>query len=133
MDSPAGSLKDYLVKPGQATKALSEITRKKGSSIDMLRCILLTALDIAEALKFMHRVNTLHGDLKPHNILLVHDKHVRLSTSSVTCLFSGLSVQQTVTWAMGLFSCACVLSYTSYHASVCACRKLSFMVIHTYI
>lgn len=70
-----GSLKDYLVKPGQATKALSEITRKKGSSIDMLRCILLTALDIAEALKFMHRVNTLHGDLKPHNILLVHDKH----------------------------------------------------------
>lgn len=70
-------MKDYLVRPGQATKALSDITRKRGGSIDMLRCILLTALDIAEALKFMHRVNTLHGDLKPHNILLVSDKHVR--------------------------------------------------------
>ena len=43
----------------------------------MMRCVLLTALDIAEALRFMHRTNVLHGDLKPHNILLVKDLSVR--------------------------------------------------------
>jgi serine/threonine protein kinase len=71
------------VRPGQTTKTLAEaITRKQGGSINTLRCILLTCLDVAEGLKFMHRVRTLHGDLKPHNILLVSDKNVRSSAAS---------------------------------------------------
>jgi hypothetical protein len=76
----AGSLKDYLVDPAKPpTKPLAqEISWKRGSRINKTRCALLTALDIAEALKFMHKSTTLHGDLKPHNILLVSDKRVWL-------------------------------------------------------
>lgn len=75
----AGSLKDYLVDPDKPpTKSLAEeISWKRGSKIDKTRCALLTALDIAEALKFMHKAKTLHGDLKPHNILLVTDMKAR--------------------------------------------------------
>jgi serine/threonine protein kinase len=40
-------------------------------------CVLLAALDIAEALKFMHKSKVLHGDLKPQNILLVSVPKVR--------------------------------------------------------
>eukprot|EP00892_Ulva_mutabilis_P007987 jgi/Ulvmu1/5560/UM023_0097.1 len=70
-----GSLKDHLAQPGQPTRTLADAVTKArcSGSIDMLRCVLLTALDIAEALRFMHRTNVLHGDLKPHNILLVKD------------------------------------------------------------
>ena len=71
-------MKDYLIAPGKtATKTLAhEISWKKGSRIDKTRCALLAALDIAEAIKFMHKSATLHGDLKPHNILLVSDSQV---------------------------------------------------------
>jgi serine/threonine protein kinase len=51
-----------------------------------MRCALLTALDIAEALKFMHKSTTLHGDLKPHNILLVTD--LKVGPWSVCMLFA---------------------------------------------
>ena len=63
------------------TKPLAqEISWNLGSRINKIRCALLTALDIAEALKFMHKSTTLHGDLKPHNILLVTDMRVRSRT-----------------------------------------------------
>ena len=50
--------------------------RKRGREVDSLRCVLLTALDVAEALRCMHAGNVLHGDLKPHNILLSPDDQV---------------------------------------------------------
>jgi serine/threonine protein kinase len=53
------------------------IKRHMHISIDPTLCALLTCLDISEALKFMHKSKTLHGDLKPHNILLVSAPQVR--------------------------------------------------------
>jgi serine/threonine protein kinase len=84
-------LKDYLVDPVKgSTKALAEqISWKRGSRIGKTRCALLTALDIAEALKFMHKSTTLHGDLKPHNILLVTDRSVRFLFSACAPCWSG--------------------------------------------
>lgn len=72
----AGSIKDYLVDNPErhGTHTLVEVLnlkRRMNITIDATLCALLTALDIAEALKFMHKSKTLHGDLKPHNILLV--------------------------------------------------------------
>jgi serine/threonine protein kinase len=82
----AGSIKDYLVDnpERQGTRTLVEMLRLKrrmSISIDPTLCALLTSLDIAEALKFMHKSKTLHGDLKPHNILLVSTPQVRLAWS----------------------------------------------------
>lgn len=71
---------DYLASPPKQTPSslAQKITWKdsKGGRIARARCSLLACLDIAEALKFMHKANTLHGDLKPHNILLVSDSQV---------------------------------------------------------
>jgi serine/threonine protein kinase len=68
-------VKDYLVDdPQKGMTTLVEALRRKRNmriSIDPTLCALLTCLDISEALKFMHKAKTLHGDLKPHNILLV--------------------------------------------------------------
>jgi serine/threonine protein kinase len=64
----------------QGTRTLVEmlrLKRKLNITIDPTLCAMLTSLDIAEALKFMHKSNTLHGDLKPHNILLVSAPQVR--------------------------------------------------------
>ena len=52
------------------------------------RCVLLAMLDIAEALRFMHKSNLLHGDLKPQNVLLVSTPHVRFSKPNVYCVVS---------------------------------------------
>lgn len=71
---------DYLVSPlkQKPSTLAQQITWQKSKDvfIDRSRCSLLACLDIAEALKFMHKANTLHGDLKPHNILLVSDHQV---------------------------------------------------------
>lgn len=79
-----GSMTDYLVNPLKQTPSTlaQQIAWKhsKEEFVDRTRCSLLTCLDIAEALKFMHKSNTLHGDLKPHNILLVSDIQVRLNS-----------------------------------------------------
>lgn len=90
----AGSLKDYLVDPAKPpTKPLAqEISWNLGSRINKIRCALLTALDIAEALKFMHKSTTLHGDLKPHNILLVTDMRVRRATAGCWPALPSLAV-----------------------------------------
>ena len=78
----AGSIKDYLVDSPEkhGTRTLVEMLRLKrrlNIDIDPTLCALLTSLDIAEALKFMHKSKTLHGDLKPHNILLVSTPQAR--------------------------------------------------------
>jgi serine/threonine protein kinase len=71
---------DYLVNPlKQKPSTLAEQIswkKRKDDLIDIRRCSLLACLDIAEALKFMHKANILHGDLKPHNILFVTDNQV---------------------------------------------------------
>lgn len=91
------------------TKPLAqEISWNLGSRINKIRCALLTALDIAEALKFMHKSTTLHGDLKPHNILLVTDMKVRRPQLFLCVLFTShqnlqqLCVLSVANW--GLFS-----------------------------
>ena len=46
-------------------------------SASAAQCVVLAALDVAEAIRFMHRSATLHGDLKPQNILLATVPQVR--------------------------------------------------------
>jgi serine/threonine protein kinase len=89
----AGSLYDYLLrKPAtEGSRALKfALSTLKGHqvSMDSKLCALLTILDIAEALKFLHRNSILHGDLKPQNILLCKAETVRPITSRETlCTF----------------------------------------------
>jgi serine/threonine protein kinase len=40
-------------------------------------CALLTALDVANGMKLLHKYKILHSDLKPHNVLLVSSHTVR--------------------------------------------------------
>jgi hypothetical protein len=61
----------------QSLKVALQKLRDHTVSMDSTMCALLTILDIAEALKFLHRNNILHGDLKPQNILLCTAKTVR--------------------------------------------------------
>ena len=77
-----GSLVDYLARnpedrDGWSLKAeLRQRHKKLVINVDDTLCALYTALDVAEALKFMHKSKTLHGDLKPHNILMSADPQV---------------------------------------------------------
>jgi serine/threonine protein kinase len=50
-------------------------------------CALLTALDVANGMKLLHKYKILHSDLKPHNVLLVSSHTVR-HTTSATCTCS---------------------------------------------
>eukprot|EP00892_Ulva_mutabilis_P007988 jgi/Ulvmu1/5561/UM023_0098.1 len=67
-----GSLAGYLSKPGWRGEHLSvRVARRQcGRDVSAARCALLTALNIAEALRHMHVNSVIHGDLKPHNVLL---------------------------------------------------------------
>ena len=75
----AGSLRVYLTPPEGEPQHLSTLVSKNKCGLDVcaLRCVLLTALEVAEALQFMHERDVLHGDLKPDNILLARDVQVR--------------------------------------------------------
>jgi serine/threonine protein kinase len=44
---------------------------------DRTLCALLTALDVARGIKLLHKYKILHGDLKPHNVLLCSSHAVR--------------------------------------------------------
>ena len=63
--------------PPATLKEKLQRQRKVRIAVGATLCALLAALDIAEALKFMHRSKTLHGDLKPQNILLTSGETVR--------------------------------------------------------
>lgn len=81
----AGALKDYLADKSvdKVPCSLQHLLQTQHSVeasklVAPQLCVLLAALDIAEALKFMHKSKVLHGDLKPQNILLVSVPKVRL-------------------------------------------------------
>lgn len=69
----AGSLREYLTtKPEQRLPISVSISQnKRGKTIPADYCAMLTALDIAEALKYMHKNRILHSDLKVR-LVLVH-------------------------------------------------------------
>ncbi|GFR47288.1 hypothetical protein Agub_g8975 [Astrephomene gubernaculifera] len=46
---------------------------QSGAPDSQLRTVLLTALDIARGMAFLHKSNVIHGDLKPSNVLLCSD------------------------------------------------------------
>ena len=78
----AGSLATHLSMAASHRMSLSQHLSKDvcGRDIGMLRCVLLTALDITKAVMFMHCSNFIHGDLKPHNILIADDPEVLPAT-----------------------------------------------------
>jgi tRNA A-37 threonylcarbamoyl transferase component Bud32 len=98
------------------------IKRKINISIDPTLCALLTSLDIAEALKFMHKSKTLHGDLKPHNILLVSTPSVRICLpqhpARVHAVGAHLFAQH-----LARVRAAGARRSASYFASHCACDQ----------
>lgn len=75
-----GSLRDWVT---------SATVREKGPyfeavprsinvpSCSHVLCALLTALDVARGIKLLHKYKILHGDLKPHNVLLAEAPEVR--------------------------------------------------------
>ena len=74
----AGSLATHLNKPASWRRSLSKRLSedKCGRAISALRCVLLTALDVSKAVQFMHSWRFIHGDLKPHNILIANEPKV---------------------------------------------------------
>ena len=96
----AGSLVGHLSNSSSRRRSLSKHLSKDkcGRDIDSLRCVLLTALDISKAVRFMHGSNFIHGDLKPHNILIADASevlpatHLHCSTAWLTWRFARVFV-----------------------------------------
>ena len=69
----AGSVRDWVSHAaGQKYGALySSLPNKAGTKgCGRTLCALLTALDVANGMKLLHKYKILHSDLKPHNVLL---------------------------------------------------------------
>eukprot|EP00892_Ulva_mutabilis_P004834 jgi/Ulvmu1/2722/UM014_0179.1 len=69
-----GSVRDWVSptagqKYGALYSALPTKAGTKGCGSRTL-CALLTSLDVANGMKLLHKYKILHGDLKPHNVLL---------------------------------------------------------------
>jgi hypothetical protein len=79
-----GSVRDWVSHAaGQKYGALySSLPTKAGTKgCGRTLCALLTALDVANGMKLLHKYKILHSDLKPHNVLLVSSHTVRPTTS----------------------------------------------------
>lgn len=121
----AGAIKDYLVNDPktQRTRTLAESLRRRRQvtvNVDSTLCALLACLDIAEALKFMHRSKTLHGDLKPQNILIVSTvRHCSLfALIHATYAMAPLLLSLPVKVKMSL-QCTIVRASTQWRPSYC--------------
>lgn len=79
--SGAGSVRDWVshaagLKYGALYSSLPAKAGTKGCGRTL--CALLTALDVANGMKLLHKYKILHSDLKPHNVLLVSSHTVCL-------------------------------------------------------
>ena len=56
-----------------ADALVSSLMHNKQTQQPNMSIILLTLIDIAKAMNYIHCKNIIHGDLKPENVLLKHD------------------------------------------------------------
>jgi len=74
-----GSLQDYLKQPGAVgSKPVVPLHIARGGSMEQTLCALMTTLDIARGLRLLHKYHVIHGDLKPHNVLVSRATDVRV-------------------------------------------------------
>ena len=81
-------MKDYLSSnpDTRRPRSLADSLKRRANidvGVEPVLCAMIACLDIAEALSFMHKCDTLHGDLKPQNILLASS--VRAPSLLVPC------------------------------------------------
>ena len=105
----AGSLAGHLSSSASRWRSLSKHLSKDkcGRDIDALNCVVLTARDISKAVEFMHNSNFIHGDLKPHNILIADDPEVLPTASALCRTMAHMPI------------CPCVYNMHGMHAHIC--------------